>query len=77
MYKLLKQLSKVNSLHSTAKPNLYGNSIGLLISRNFNTSGTMFKASVFNLQDASKDQVQEFLNSFDTVLTDCDGKIKL
>ncbi|KAJ2944394.1 hypothetical protein O0L34_g18404 [Tuta absoluta] len=33
----------------------------------------MFKSAVFNLQDATKDQVQEFLNSFDTVLTDCDG----
>ncbi|KAG7296156.1 hypothetical protein JYU34_021255 [Plutella xylostella] len=33
----------------------------------------MFKSSVFNLQEASKEQVQEFLNSFDTVLTDCDG----
>lgn len=34
----------------------------------------MFKSAVFNLQEASKDQVQEFLDSFDTVLTDCDGK---
>ncbi|XP_072947362.1 glycerol-3-phosphate phosphatase [Epargyreus clarus] len=33
----------------------------------------MFKSAVFNLEEASKDQVQEFLNSFDTVLTDCDG----
>ncbi|XP_028172569.1 glycerol-3-phosphate phosphatase isoform X2 [Ostrinia furnacalis] len=33
----------------------------------------MFKSAVFNLQDATKDQVQEFLKSFDTVLTDCDG----
>lgn len=43
--------------------------------RGFSASGTMFKSAVFNLQEASKDQVQEFLNSFDTVLTDCDGKI--
>lgn len=35
----------------------------------------MFRSSVFNLQDASQDQVQEFLNSFDTVLTDCDGMV--
>ncbi|XP_050675096.1 glycerol-3-phosphate phosphatase isoform X1 [Leptidea sinapis] len=33
----------------------------------------MFKSSVFNLEEASKEQVQEFLNSFDTVLSDCDG----
>ncbi|CAK1586135.1 unnamed protein product [Parnassius mnemosyne] len=33
----------------------------------------MFKSAVFNLKDAGKDQVQEFLNSFDTVLCDCDG----
>ncbi|CAG9561255.1 unnamed protein product [Danaus chrysippus] len=33
----------------------------------------MFKSSVFNLQDATADQVKEFLNSFDTVLSDCDG----
>lgn len=34
----------------------------------------MFKSTVTNLQEATADQVQEFLNSFDTVLTDCDGK---
>ncbi|KOB78039.1 putative 4-nitrophenylphosphatase [Operophtera brumata] len=33
----------------------------------------MFKSSVTNLQEATAEQVQEFLNSFDTVLTDCDG----
>ncbi|XP_034831312.1 glycerol-3-phosphate phosphatase-like [Maniola hyperantus] len=33
----------------------------------------MFKSAVFNLQEATADQVQEFLNSFDTVLCDCDG----
>lgn len=33
----------------------------------------MFKSAVMNLREASNDQVQEFLNSFDTVLTDCDG----
>lgn len=33
----------------------------------------MFKTRVFNLQDASKEEMQGFLNSFDTVLTDCDG----
>lgn len=37
----------------------------------------MFKSTVTNLQEATADQVQEFLNSFDTVLTDCDGKILL
>lgn len=34
----------------------------------------MFKSAVFNLQEATADQVKEFLNSFDTVLSDCDGK---
>ncbi|XP_068618219.1 glycerol-3-phosphate phosphatase-like isoform X2 [Battus philenor] len=33
----------------------------------------MFKSAVYNLKDAGKEQVQEFLNSFDTVLSDCDG----
>ncbi|XP_045450794.1 glycerol-3-phosphate phosphatase-like [Melitaea cinxia] len=37
------------------------------------TSKKMFKSAIFNLQEASKDQVKEFLNSFDTVLSDCDG----
>lgn len=37
----------------------------------------MFKSAIFNLQEASKDQVKEFLNSFDTVLSDCDGKSKV
>ncbi|XP_026499175.1 glycerol-3-phosphate phosphatase-like [Vanessa tameamea] len=37
------------------------------------TSGKMFKSAVLNLQEANTDQVQEFLNSFDTVLSDCDG----
>lgn len=39
------------------------------------TNKKMFKSSIFNLQEASSDQVQEFLNSFDTVLSDCDGKL--
>ncbi|GBP19886.1 Glycerol-3-phosphate phosphatase [Eumeta japonica] len=33
----------------------------------------MFKSAVFNLKDATKEEIQTFLNSFDTVLTDCDG----
>lgn len=41
------------------------------------TSKKMFKSAIFNLQEASKDQVKEFLNSFDTVLSDCDGKSKV
>lgn len=40
----------------------------------FSTTRIMFKSAVFNLVDATRDQVQEFLDSFDTVLTDCDGK---
>lgn len=40
-----------------------------------NLLSNMFKSTVFNLKDAEKDQVQEFLNSFDTVLSDCDGNI--
>lgn len=34
----------------------------------------MYKSTVTNLHEANADQVKEFLNSFDTVLTDCDGK---
>ncbi|KPI97349.1 Phosphoglycolate phosphatase [Papilio xuthus] len=33
----------------------------------------MFKSAVFDLKHAEKEQVEEFLNSFDTVLSDCDG----
>ncbi|XP_026325238.1 glycerol-3-phosphate phosphatase isoform X2 [Hyposmocoma kahamanoa] len=39
----------------------------------FSTSSIMFKSAVFNLEHATGDQVQKFLDSFDTVLTDCDG----
>ncbi|KAJ0178263.1 hypothetical protein K1T71_006086 [Dendrolimus kikuchii] len=47
-------------------------SLQLLRVRNFNTSN-MFKSAVQNLQEVTQDKVQEFLDSFDTVLTDCDG----
>ncbi|CAG9793898.1 unnamed protein product [Diatraea saccharalis] len=47
--------------------------IGCIQSRSVNTSRIMFRSSVLNLQEASKEKVQEFLDSFDTVLTDCDG----
>ncbi|XP_053607028.1 glycerol-3-phosphate phosphatase isoform X2 [Plodia interpunctella] len=45
--------------------------------QNLNKPSKMFKSSVYNLQEASKDQVQQFLNSFDTVLSDCDGVLWL
>ncbi|XP_014368856.2 glycerol-3-phosphate phosphatase [Papilio machaon] len=41
--------------------------------RSINISTTMFKSAVFDLKHAEKEQVKEFLNSFDTVLSDCDG----
>ncbi|XP_063382471.1 glycerol-3-phosphate phosphatase [Cydia fagiglandana] len=47
--------------------------LSLVQSKSFSTSRNMFRSAVFNLHEGSKDQVQEFLNSFDTVLTDCDG----
>lgn len=75
MFKLLNQLVKFNSLHCVIQPNLYSQFIVPHKLRYFGTSCTMFKSSVYNLQDATQDQVQEFLNSFDTVLTDCDGEI--
>lgn len=34
----------------------------------------MASNQVINLLDASKEERQRFLNSFDLVLTDCDGK---
>ncbi|XP_045485286.1 glycerol-3-phosphate phosphatase isoform X1 [Pieris rapae] len=37
------------------------------------TTNKMFKSAVHNLEESSKEQIQEFLNSFDTVLSDCDG----
>lgn len=41
----------------------------------FSKTRIMFKSAVFNLEDATKEQVHEFLDSFDTVLADCDGEI--
>ncbi|XP_060802705.1 glycerol-3-phosphate phosphatase isoform X2 [Amyelois transitella] len=49
------------------------NAITTRHSKNYNRTFKMFKSSVYNLQEASKDQIQDFLNSFDTVLSDCDG----
>ncbi|XP_022827801.1 glycerol-3-phosphate phosphatase-like [Spodoptera litura] len=45
--------------------------------RGISTNATIVKSAVFNLQEASKDQVQEFVKSFDTVVTDCDGVLWL
>lgn len=36
-----------------------------------------YKSSMFNLQNASRAEVKEFLGTFDTVLTDCDGKSEI
>lgn len=47
------------------------------VSRSINICTTMFKSAVFDLEHAEKEQVKEFLNSFDTVLSDCDGKKKM
>lgn len=75
MYKLTSRFLKINNLHLLRKViNPCDNSNVFFKSKRLSTSTTMFKSSVFNLQDATKDQVQEFLDSFDTVLTDCDGE---
>ncbi|KAF5282169.1 hypothetical protein FQR65_LT02866 [Abscondita terminalis] len=37
----------------------------------------MYKRTVTNLKQLTKDEIQDFLNSFDTVLTDCDGVLWL
>lgn len=37
----------------------------------------MFHASCTNLSTVPKDELKKFLNSFDTVLTDCDGVLWL
>ncbi|XP_049874031.1 glycerol-3-phosphate phosphatase [Pectinophora gossypiella] len=69
---LLKVLGKTN-INCTSK-SLICNYLNLLSqTKTISTSRKMFKSAVFNLQEATKDQVEEFLNSFDTVLTDCDG----
>lgn len=73
MVKLL-HLLKTNVCYITRVSFPLSSAPALVQSKSFNTSKTMFKSAVFNLQEGTKDQVQEFLNSFDTVLTDCDGK---
>lgn len=37
----------------------------------------MFKRSLVNLSALSKEKVSDFIKSFDTVLTDCDGVLWL
>lgn len=54
-------------------PSLLNVTVSVLYRSN-NISTTMFKSAVFDLKDAEKEQVTEFLDSFDTVLSDCDGK---
>ncbi|XP_059053890.1 glycerol-3-phosphate phosphatase [Achroia grisella] len=71
MVKSLLRILKNNNLYN--KTCLLNYALKTKQIQNFNTSYKMFKSSVSNLYEASKDQVQEFLNSFDTVLTDCDG----
>lgn len=39
----------------------------------FHNSCKMFQYSATNLKDVPEDDIKYFLNSFDTVLTDCDG----
>lgn len=74
MVNVLKGSFKINLLYYVYKSNVKKSSPLLINIRKFYTSDTMFKSSIFNLQESSKDQVQAFLNSFDTVLTDCDGE---
>lgn len=73
MNKSLLALFKHSGLFFNNRNRCYSNAIACVQSRSFSTTKKMFKSSVFSLQDATKEQVQEFLNSFDTVLTDCDG----
>lgn len=62
------KFSSLNQVH------FFSNAITKRGTQNLNKPSKMFKSSVYNLQEASKDQVQQFLNSFDTVLSDCDGE---
>uniref|UniRef100_A0A2H1VUG0 SFRICE_024828 n=1 Tax=Spodoptera frugiperda TaxID=7108 RepID=A0A2H1VUG0_SPOFR len=66
MIKFLNQILKIHNLS-------YSTVTVSSTLRGISTSGTIVKSAMFNLKEATKDQVQEFLNSFDTVLTDCDG----
>lgn len=74
MVKLLSSIYRHSKLINLNKAHFYSSAIAPILKRNLGTTTKMFKSAVCNLQEASKDQVQEFLNSFDTVLTDCDGK---
>ncbi|XP_063363695.1 glycerol-3-phosphate phosphatase [Cydia amplana] len=64
---------KTNAYFINKHTSSLASTLSLVQSKSFNTSRNMFRSAVFNLHEGSKDQVQEFLNSFDTVLTDCDG----
>lgn len=73
LFKSVINFCTCRALYNTNKHSIYSNAIACAQSRSFSITTKMFKSAVFNLQEATKDQVQEFLNSFDTVLTDCDG----
>lgn len=76
MVQLLLKLIRPNNLSPVTNFIFCSSSKGLRPRKSvsFSTTSIMFKSAVFNLGDATKEQVHTFLDSFDTVLTDCDGK---
>lgn len=71
MVKLISQLITYKHLLSSSK--VFSN--GTVLRSGCSHISKMFKSSVTNLNEVTREQVQEFLNSFDTVLTDCDGEL--
>ncbi|XP_030029593.1 glycerol-3-phosphate phosphatase isoform X1 [Manduca sexta] len=73
MVRLIRNLVRNSKLFFKLSSNINSRDTQIYIQRNLGFTSKMFKSAVLNLHEASHDQVQEFLNSFDTVLTDCDG----
>lgn len=70
MFKILNNSIRVFNFNYVCK---FDKVILNTVIKNITISQKMFKSKVYNLQEATKDEIQTFLNSFDTVLADCDG----
>lgn len=75
MYKLRSNHLKYNKLRNILNPYFTVNGEETSRYCNICFHNLIQKSSVFNFLKASKEQVQAFLKSFDTVVTDCDGEM--